>query len=261
MGDADVNAELVRSLLREQHRDLADLELREVPGGWDNRMWRLGENLAVRLPRTPRAPSLLDKERRWLPALAAGLTLPVPEPLRAGRPSPSFPMTWSVVRWVHGQPADFTPISDPEAAATLAGFLRALHCKAPTGAPANPDRGVPLRAVQHAFAPWPEYADSGLSNEVRAVWEQAVAAPEWADAPVWIHGDLHPANVTVSAGTLAGVIDFGEMCAGDPATDLAAAWLLLPAGTAEKWERGLPGGKQTWGPAGWAALERVLAGS
>ena len=129
---------------------------------------------------------------------------------------------------------------------------------------------------------------------MRAAWERAVAAPAWADAPVWIHGDLHPANVTVSSRTLSGVIDFGEMCAGDPAADLAAAWLLLPAGTAsqffdaypnaddatiqrargwavlraagligigKKWEQGRPGGKHTWGPAGWAALQRIVAAS
>lgn len=293
MDDSDIDEALVRALLHDQHPDLAELGLREVAGGWDNRMWRLGEHLAVRLPRTPRAPSLLRTEQQWLPSLAPGLPLPVPDPVRVGEPSARFPQTWTVARWVHGEPADHAPITNPHSAGILAGFLRALHHAAPGGAPVNPDRGVPLATLRHDSGGWlPAVASSDIAADVRRTWEQAVAAPTWAAAPVWIHGDLHPANVVVSDGTLSGVIDFGEMCAGDPATDLAAAWLLLPAGTAtpffdayasaddatiqrargwavrralgligigRNWEQGLPGGKQTWGPAGWAALERILA--
>jgi aminoglycoside phosphotransferase (APT) family kinase protein len=213
--------------------------------------------------------------------------------VRVGEPSARFPKTWTVALWVDGEPADRAPISSPEAAGTLAGFLRALHAKAPAEAPASPNRGVPLEGLRHDFDAWfSVVAASDVAGDVRRTWEQAVAAPAWEDAPVWIHGDLHPANVVVSDGTLCGVIDFGDMCAGDPATDLAAAWLLLPAGAVtrffdayasaddatirraqgwavlraigligigQNWERGLPGGKQTWGPAGWAALERILA--
>ena len=292
MDAAAIDEALVRALLHEQHPDLAGLALREVAGGWDNRMWRLGEELAVRLPRTPRAPSLLRTEQRWLPCLAPGLPLPVPVPVRAGEPSARFPQPWTVARWVDGEPADHTPISSPKAAGTLAGFLRALHRAAPGEAPANPDRGVPLATLRPDFEWFPVVASTDVAAGVRRTWEQAVAADAWQGAPVWIHGDLHPANVVVTGGTLSGVIDFGEMCAGDPATDLAAAWLLLPAGTAarffdayasaddaaiqrargwavlralgligigQNWEQGLPGGKQTWGPAGWAALERILA--
>jgi aminoglycoside phosphotransferase (APT) family kinase protein len=291
--DVEIDEALVRALLHEQHPDLAGLRLREVIGGWDNRMWRLGEKLAVRLPRTPRAPSLLRIEQQWLPVLAPSLPLPVPVPVRVGEPSARFPKTWTVARWVDGVPADQAPISSPEAAGALAGFLRALHRKAPGEAPANPVRGVPLEVLGDNFDKWlTVVGSSDVAADVRCEWEQAIAAPAWADAPVWLHGDLHPANVVVSNGMLSGVIDFGEMCGGDPATDLAAAWLLLPAGAASRffdayasaddatiwrargwavlraigligigqaWEQGLPGGKPTWGPAGWAALERVLA--
>jgi aminoglycoside phosphotransferase (APT) family kinase protein len=293
MDDADIDEALVRALLHEQHPDLAGLALRAVAGGWDNQMWRLGEDLAVRLPRTPRAPSLLRTEQRWLPFLAPGLPLPVPVPVRVGEPSARFPHTWTVALWVDGEPSDHVPITSPRAAGALAGFLRALHRTAPGEAPASPDRGVPLETLRPDFDEWfPVAASTDVAAGVRRTWQQAVAAHAWQDAPVWIHGDLHPANAVVSDGTLSGVIDFGEMCAGDPATDLAAAWLLLPNGTAtrffdayanaddatiqrargwavlralgligigQKWEQGLPGGKQTWGPAGWTALERILA--
>jgi aminoglycoside phosphotransferase (APT) family kinase protein len=297
MDDAGLDGALVRGLLDEQHPDLAGLALREVAGGWDNKMWRLGEELAVRLPRTERAPALLRTEQRWLPIVAPGLPLPVPVPVRAGEPSARFPQPWTVARWVHGEPADQAPISGPQSADALAGFLRALHHPAPGEAPAGQDRGVRLKALGERFGPWfseqfPEIASSGVGAGVRRVWEQAAAADPWAAAPVWVHGDLHPANVVTAGGTLSGVLDFGEMCAGDPAADLAAAWMLLPAGTAgrffdayggaddaaiqrargwavvnaigllqvgRKWEQGLPGGKKTWGPAGRAALERNLA--
>src|SRR5450432_2817868 len=101
----DIDEALVRSLLREQHPDLAEFGLREVIGGWDNQMWRLGEELAVRMPRTPRAPALLRTEQQWLPILATDLPLPVSIPVRVGEPSARFPKTWTVVRWVAGEPA------------------------------------------------------------------------------------------------------------------------------------------------------------
>lgn len=293
VGETEIDEALVRALLHEQHPDLAGLELQKVDGGWDNQMWRLGEELAVRMPRTPRAPSLLRTEQRWLPVLAPRLPLPVPTPVRTGEPSPLFGKTWTIARWVAGEPADHALVTRPEAAGALAEFLSALHGTAPADAPASPNRGVPLTALQGDFdACFPLIASHARAGGARRVWELAVSAAGWRHAPVWLHGDLHPANVVVRNGTLSGVIDFGELCGGDPATDLSAAWLVLPAGTASRFFRaypnadsatvqrargwavlralhlisigrngtlGLPGGKPAWGPAGRAALERILA--
>jgi aminoglycoside phosphotransferase (APT) family kinase protein len=286
-----IDENLVRSLVREQHPDLAGLTLREVDGGWDNQMWRLGDELAVRMPRTARAPSLLRNEHRWMPVLAPLLPLAVPTLVRIGEPSARFPRPWTITAWVPGEPADRASVTrGRHAADSLAGFLRALHQNAPAEAPANPDRGVPLKALTHDLDQLFHTVDG--SSEVRHVWDEAVSAPEWQGPPVWLHGDLHPANVVIADGTLAGVLDFGELCAGDPATDLSAAWLLLPAGAATRFfnayantdeamirrargwavlrgiglisigragDLGLPGGKPTWGPAGRSTLDRVLA--
>ncbi len=301
MNDVAIDEALVRALLNEQHPDLAGLDVRQGPAGWDFEVWRLGDELAMRLPLTPRGPELVVKEHRWLPLLAPRLPLPVPTPLRIGEPSARFPKPWTVAVWVPGAPADRVPISDGRRAAdALAGFLRALHQTAPAEAPTSSDRGVPLNTLTAGF-------DEGLRSltgdaaagltadvaaDVRRVWDEAVAAPDWAGPPLWLHGDLHPANVVVSDGTLSGVIDFGDLCAGDPAADLAAAWVLLPAGAAAPCldayaradeatirrargvavlralgllqvglagERGLLGGKPTWLPAGRATLDRVLA--
>ncbi|WP_243794751.1 aminoglycoside phosphotransferase family protein [Saccharopolyspora gloriosae] len=293
MGEVKFEQGLVRALLREQHSDLADLELRAVDGGWDNQQWRLGEEFAVRLPRTERAPGLLRKEQTWLPALAGRLPLPTPVPVRIGEPSRLFEQTWTIVRWVEGVPADRAPVTRVDAAEVLAEFLGALHERAPADAPLNPPRGAPLSGVQDGVDGWFEViAGHPNAGGVREVWEKAVAAPVWEGASLWLHGDLHPANVVVRDGSLAGVIDFGDMCAGDPATDLSAAWVLLPTGAASRFfdaygqadeatmtrargwavlralsliwigqngRRGLPGGKPTWEPAGYATLERVLA--
>ncbi|MFH9263072.1 aminoglycoside phosphotransferase family protein [Streptomyces sp. NPDC017546] len=291
--EIEITADLVRGLLQEQHPDLAGLAVREVTGGWDNQQWRLGGELAVRMPRTERAPELQRKERRWLPVLAPRLPLPVPNPVRAGEPSVRFPKPWTIMTWVPGEPLDRTSISRGDhAAGALADFLRALHVAAPADAPAGSDRGghpgLHTEGFDHFFhAVVPE----DVADEVRAVWEDAVAAPGWEGPPVWVHGDLHPANVVVSDGTLSGVIDFGDLFAGDPAWDLAAAWVVLPGGAASRFfdayeradgatirrarglaalkslflmlmgrngDRGLPGGKPAWGPAGRAALDRVL---
>jgi len=294
MDEVRFEQDLVRALLRDQHPDLAELHLSDVDGGWDNQVWRLGEDLAVRLPRTERAPALLETEQAWLPLLAERLPLATPVPVRIGEPSILFEHTWTIVRWVEGEPADRAPITRIEAAEVLAGFLRALHQPAPTGAPANPSRGVPLAQMPPVDGWFDVIADNTDADAARAVWKLAVAAPAWQGPPVWLHADLHPANVIVRDGMLAGVIDFGEVCAGDPATDLSAAWILLPAHSASRFldayeladeatitrargwavlralnliaigqngRLGLPGGKPTWEPAGYATLDRVLGES
>ncbi len=291
----EITADLVRDLLRDQHPDLAGLPIREVAGGWGNQMWRLGDELAVRVQRMDPTPELQLKERRWLPVLAPRLPLPVPGPVRFGEPSERFPKHWTVMTWVPGEPLDHGTISrGAHAADTLADFLRALHAEAPADAPIAADRGAHPRDCTGGFEKFLEaVALDSLADDVRAVWEDAVAACAWQGPPVWVHGDLHPANVVVSEGTLSGVVDFGDLFAGDPAWDLAAAWVLLPAGTAARFfesyaradeaairrarglaamkslflilmgqngDQGLPGGKPHWGPAGRAALERVLRG-
>ncbi|WP_086872174.1 aminoglycoside phosphotransferase family protein [Streptomyces viridochromogenes] len=295
MTDTEITADLVRGLLPEQHPDLARLALREVPGGWGNQMWRLGNELAVRIQRMDPTPELQLKERQWLPVLAPRLPLPVPTPVRFGVPSDRYPKHWTVMTWVPGEPLDHSSISrGTHAADRLAGFLRALHEEAPAQAPISPSFGTHLKTCTDGFDHYlGAVALGSIADDVRAVWGDALAAPVWQGPPVWVHGDLHPANVVVSDGTLAGIVDFGALCAGDPAWDLAAAWVLLPDGTASRFfdayaqadraairrarglaalksfflmlmgqngDRNLPGGKSHWGPVGRAALDRVLNG-
>ena len=231
-----VDEPLVRALLAEQHPDLAALPLAELGAGWDNTLWRLGDDLLVRLPRRAAAVPLVEHEQRWLPGLAPMLPLPVPAPLRLGRPSEAigYPWPWSVVPWLDGTPGDEATMERPDDAARRLGrFLRALHVEAPSDAPRNPVRGVPvgdrLATFEERLAALAVEIDEAAVRAVRAVWDRALAAPPFAGPPRWLHGDLHPGNVLVANGTVAAVIDFGDLCAGDPASDLAGAWMLLPA--------------------------------
>jgi aminoglycoside phosphotransferase (APT) family kinase protein len=227
----EVDEPLVRSLLADQHPDLAGLPITEIDAGWDNTLWRLGRELLVRLPRRKLAAPLMLHEQRWLPALARRLPLPVPVPVRIGQPARQYPWSWSVVPWLTGTPGHGTALTKPDDAAERLGrFLGALHQDAPSGAPPNPYRGVALAQRAETF----EERVGFLADEIsvaatRRVWDRGLAVDPWSRPPQWLHGDLHPANVLVDKGTVAAVIDFGDLCAGDPATDLAGAWMLLPA--------------------------------
>jgi aminoglycoside phosphotransferase (APT) family kinase protein len=302
--EVDVSAELVRSLLVDQHPDLADRPVTFGARGWANQIWRLGDDLAVRLPWQPGATDapLLD-EHRWVPTFAPRLPLAVPVPQRLGVPSERFPRPWVVTTWVPGTPADRAPVTlGGPAADALAAFLTAMHQPAPPEAPEGRGRGGPLDRLARGIA-WQLrrrltdlYVAAGVDpasapepRAVRAVWRDATSAPGWTEPARWLHGDLHPANVLTTEGALCGVVDFGDLCAGDPALDLAAAWILLPdhesidrfrhahplAGDDATWRRARgwavwravgcllvagadhAGAKPSWGPPAIASLHRL----
>src|SRR6266568_2488807 len=187
--ETEITAGLVRDLLRDQHPDLADRPLSLGARGWDNQLWRLGGDLAVRLPwATQTADALLLKEHAWLPALAPRLPLPVPVPQRLGEPSGRFPRPWIVTTWVPGDPADRAPVTrGEEAADALAAFLTALHQPAPAAAPGGRGRGGTLAGRAEGFArALAETVDLGLVPDpgaVRAIWDDAVTAPAWGGPP------------------------------------------------------------------------------
>lgn len=229
--EVDVSPDLVRRLLAAQHPDLARLPVEVMAHGWDNVMCRVGEELVARLPRREAAVTCLVHEQRWLPVLGPRLPLPVPAPVRAGRPGLGYPWPWSIVPFLPGRTASRNPPAGPrDAAEDLGRFLGALHAPAPPDAPANPFRGIPLAERGTIDAGNLEALGDRVDRAAATcVWEAALAAPRWDGPPLWIHGDLHPANILVHDGRLSGVIDFGDVTGGDPATDLAIAWMLLPA--------------------------------
>jgi aminoglycoside phosphotransferase (APT) family kinase protein len=230
--EVDVSLELVRRLLAAQQPDLAHLPVEVMANGWDNLICRLGRELAVRLPRRAVAAELIRHEQRWLPVLAPRLPLPVPVPVRAGRPAPGYPWPWSITAFLPGRVAAEDPPADlADAAVSLGRFLGALHSPAPPDAPVNPHRGVPLAERSAVVAENVGILGGQVDRAaVTRAWRAAVAAPPWDGPPVWLHGDLHPANILVDRGRISAVIDFGDITSGDPAADLSVAWMLLPAG-------------------------------
>lgn len=226
----DLSEGLVVRLLQEQHPDLAHLPVRFVAEGWDNAMYRVGEDLCARLPRRPVAEDLIKVEQRWLGELAPRLPIPIPAVVRLGQPGCGFPWVWSLIPWMAGEAVGMGRPDEGEGFA-LAQFLMALHTPAPYDAPISDCRGGPLstRVDLVTFRAGRLAADfDWIGADILPIWEAALAAPNDAP-PTWLHGDLHPRNVLMQDGKLSGVIDWGDMCVGDPATDLAALWLLLPS--------------------------------
>lgn len=233
--EIDVDEDLVRTLLRAQAPGLARLDLRPVASGWDNTVWRLGPDLAVRLPRRAVAAPLVENEQQVLPTIAhrlEGVDVAVPAPIVTGRPGVGFPWAWSVVPWIDGDAGLHVPrVQRAGWASTLAQAVMAIHEPAAPGFPVNPYRGVPLHARANAVAGRLDALrdeHEGIDALAR-IWQSALDAPSWEAAPLWIHGDLHPGNLVARGGVLMGIIDFGDVTAGDPAYDLAVAWLAFDA--------------------------------
>jgi aminoglycoside phosphotransferase (APT) family kinase protein len=201
-----------------------------MANGWDNALFRVGEDLVARLPRRELAAQLVEHEQRWLPGLAPRLPLSVPAPVRTGRPDLGYPWSWSVVPFLPGATAAESPPADSEeAAVAIGGFLGTLHVPAPADAPVNSVRGGPLSKRAPVDIRNLDVLGEQVDREaVLLVREDILAAPEWEAPAVWLHGDLHPANILVHRGRVSGVIDFGDLTSGDPATDLAVAWMFLP---------------------------------
>ncbi len=260
-----VDTEQVRRLIADQFPHLADLPIEPVVnGGWDNWTFHLGPERLVRLPSAAEYALAVDKEHRWLPALAARLPLPIPAPVAKGKPGAGYPYAWSIYRWLDGEPASVDRIADPvRFAIDLAEFLAALQGVDAAGGPQpgvhNWFRGGTLRTydkqVERALAELDGHVDAGL---VREIWARALDA-RWDGVDRWFHGDIAQGNLLLADGQLAAVIDFGTCGVGDPACDLAIAWTLLTADGRQAFRKRLSVDDATWARGrGWA-LWKTLA--
>jgi aminoglycoside phosphotransferase (APT) family kinase protein len=236
VNEIDIDGSLVRQLLANQFPQWAGLPIVEVSSaGTDNAIYRLGEDMVVRLPRLARAAEMVDREQRWLPRLAPLLPLCTPVPLARGRPDHRYAHPWSVYRWVDGDTlADLPQVDLHDVAMRLGRFVAALQRIDTTGGPPSP-RAEPVstRDDDDVRATIRRLGSYGIADadSATAVWEAALAAPVWDRPPVWIHGDLYPANILAAHGRLTAVIDFGLLGLGDPACDMLPAWAVLTAQT------------------------------
>lgn len=258
--------ELVRRLLAEQRPEWAGRPVVRVRStGTENALYRVGDDVVVRLPRRPAATGPIEEEQRWLPVLAPHLPLAVPEPLGAFEPTEAFPWVWSAFRWLDGRDAITEPLAPGHLAADLARFLRALRAVDPTDGPAPASspmrRGVPLArrdvATRSSIALAADLVDS---SRVTTAWDRCVATEPWDRPPTWIHGDLAAGNLLGHGGRLSAVIDWGSLGVGDPACDLIVAWELLDEPGRTALRRELEVDDATWERGrGWALSTAILA--
>jgi aminoglycoside phosphotransferase (APT) family kinase protein len=261
----DINASLVRELVAAQFPVWADLPVYPVElDGHDNRTFRLGSTMSVRLPSHERYLAQVDKEQQWLPRLAPRLPLAVPIPLAMGLPSDRYPWRWSVYRWLEGENATTAHIQDlPAFATTLAQFLCALQQTDARDGPLpgqhNFFRGGPLTVYDAET----RGAISALHTEidrnaVTGVWDAALQAT-WRGRPVWLHGDVSASNLLVNGGRLSAVIDFGCSGVGDPACDLTIAWTFFSGASRQAFRSSLRLDEPTWARArGWALWKALI---
>ncbi len=247
--ELETSVDLVRDLLGAQFPDWADLPLQAVVStGTANAMFRLGDELVVRLPLRPGTEASVRKEHRWLPELASHLPVAVPVPVAVGTPAERYPMPWSILRWFDGADGTTGSFDDEQTAAELGAFVRKLHgIEAPVEEPdalpgSSPsDRGGPLawrdRVVRQSAEAARHMTDV---DAVLAVWDEALAAPAWDQPGRWIQGDIASGNLIYRDGRLAAVIDWPAMAVGDPSADLIVAWEMFGPGSRETFRSEMP---------------------
>jgi len=260
----EIDAALVGKLIRNQFPGWRDLDLLPVARqGWDNRTFRLGDDLSVRLPSARRYAAQVEKEHRWLPMLGPSLPLTIPVPVAKGRPSEDYPFAWSVRKWIAGAPvsfggeADFGTMIDD-----LSGFLHALHAINATDGPVagrhNFFRGGDLRAYDRETRSLLDTIGARSDAAALRIWEAALVS-RWNRPGVWVHGDLAPDNLLIREDRLCAVLDFGCLGVGDPACDLVIAWTLFPQSRLAAFRDRMALDEATWARArGWALWKALL---
>ncbi|WP_055717566.1 aminoglycoside phosphotransferase family protein [Streptomyces torulosus] len=264
-GRAGIDAALVTRLIAGQFPQWADLPVVPVEvDGWDNRTYRLGDDMSVRLPTAAGYVPAVDKESAWLPRLAPALPVAIPAVLGKGVPGEGYPFPWSVRGWLDGETSAPERIDDmAQFAVALADFLLALQRCDATGGPVAGQhswyRGAPPAHYDEETRRCLAALEGRVDTERAAeVWRAALAA-EWHGAPVWFHGDIASGNLLVRDGKLAAVIDFGTSGVGDPACDLVIAWTMFSGDSREAFRRAVAQDEGMWARArGWALWKSLL---
>ncbi|MEZ0114562.1 aminoglycoside phosphotransferase (APT) family kinase protein [Catenulispora sp. EB89] len=264
-GRAGIDAALVKRLIAAQFRQWAGLPVTPVElDGWDNRTYRLGEDMTVRLPTAAGYVAGIAKENEWLPRLAPQLPLPIPQVLATGEPGEGYPHPWSVRGWLPGSTLRMPEVADPVRFATdLAGFLHALQSCDTTDGPTAGEhsfyRGTPPSFYDAETRACLEDLDGRIDTHRAAdVWDAALKA-EWNGEPVWFHGDIATGNLLTEDGRLSAVIDFGTSGIGDPACDLVITWVTLTGEAREAFRTAMAQDAGMWARArGWALWKALL---
>lgn len=247
-----INERLVQNLLASQFPEWKGLPIKSVSHqGWDNRTFRLGEDILVRIPSSQEYISQVEKEQLWLPKLAPHLPYPIPVPIALGKPDNGYPWKWSIYKWLTGESALYALIDNLEIFATdLAHFIYTLHQVNTLGGPVpgldNFYRGGSLLNYDAETRKAISFLHGRIDQKaILDLWEKAIST-KYAGHPVWVHGDISPGNLLVSGGQLSAVIDFGQLAIGDPACDLMITWTLFYGKSRETFIQSLPLEQDIW---------------
>ena len=262
--EVETDVALVRRLLAAQFPEWSELEIAPVDSyGTDHDIYRLGDDLAARLPRIGWATRQAAKEAEWLPRLAPHVPLALPVQVAHGQPGEGYPFEWSVVEWLPGENANARIADLPRVARDLAAFVRALRRVPTTDAPSRRRgaRGAPLAELDDAVRRTIPQLDERFDRDATLrSWEKSLNAPAWDGDEVWLHGDLLPGNLLVVEGRLTAVIDWGGLGVGDPACDLQPAWNVFAGESRTVYRAELDVDDASWlRGRGWALLQAVMA--
>lgn len=255
----------VKKLIKNQFPQWVHLNIKPVePGGWDNKTFRLGDEMLIRMPSSEKYAFKVKKEQTWLPKLAPYLPLPIPTPLAMGKPSKEYPCNWSIYNWIPGKVASLESVSNlSDFARDLAKFLVVLHKVDTTSGPQPGEHNFYRGGSLCVYNKEVQWAIQKLGNSIDTkaatiMWEQALAS-EWQADPVWVHGDIAVGNLLVKKGKLHAVIDFGGLAVGDPACDLVIAWTFFDTKSRSIFKEIVALDEQTWNRArGWALWKALI---
>ena len=263
----EITSQIVSSLIAEQFPQFSHLPIRPVDhGGNDNRTFHLGTEMSIRLPSSEEYVRQVKKEQEWLPKIAPHLPLPIPQPIAMGMPSESYPLNWSIYKWLAGESPNNLELGDTyleTIAAQLANFLSEFHKYDAAGAPA-PGLHNWWRAAHTSIYDAQtrmlieQLKDLVDADKATSLWQRAISS-KWNKDPVWVHGDVASGNLLVKNNKLAAVIDFGCMGIGDPACDLTIAWTFFRGKSREIFKANLQLDEETWARArGWAMWKALF---
>ena len=260
----DITVDLAKKLIFEQFPQWSHLEIKPVKNsGHDNRTFHLGDDLTIRLPSGKEYEPQIQKEAKWLPVLAQHLSLPITAPVAKGKPTPEYPLAWSINRWLVGETVTHTNVDLQKFAIELARFLKELEAinaeNGPQAGAHNFYRGGDLAVYIEEFEQALTQLPAGPQrNHYQDIWTTALAT-KWKKKPVWVHGDIAVGNLLVNDGHLSGVIDFGILGTGDPACDLVMAWTFFDSKSRKAFKEEMGLGDTTWQRGkGWALWKALI---
>ena len=247
----DITVDLAKKLIFEQFPQWSHLEIKPVKNsGHDNRTFHLGDDLTIRLPSGKEYEPQIQKEAKWLPVLAQHLSLPITAPVAKGKPTPEYPLAWSINRWLVGETVTHINVHLQKFAIELARFLKELEAinaeNGPQAGAHNFYRGGDLAVYIEEFEQALTQLPAGPQrNHYQDIWTTALAT-KWEKKPVWVHGDIAVGNLLVNDGHLSGVIDFGILGTGDPACDLVMAWTFFDSKSRKAFKEEMGLDDTTW---------------